>query len=340
MSKNRVLAFTVLLAVTIPIFLYGVRFTHKNEKETESFIRNYKGIKLKLEFSKEAHFLVTEMRIYKGRFFLDDFHNRVIVEIDERGNILREFGKKGKGPGEFMRIEGWDIDSSGIYVFDSENSRITEMDFEGSVRSTTKLNKLFLVGNRLNNDKYLFFRADWSAHNESIFYVFDTKDSSYSKLEIEFLKNHSGLALAGFLIKNNQGVFALAGYNFGYILGIDGKGNFLYQTNTIDQTPPAKVIMAGSLKMLDPEAPDTLYSGFADSQRLYLISAIKAENEREKNNLPIDVYDVLNGGYLYSFYIPLYKDEPPVVIAVDAKNNRMIAYQGQTLTFYKLMNRL
>lgn len=340
LSKYKILSLVMIGAIALPIGLYVISILQNDyakSGENIYFKRNYKEIKLNIEFAKEIDFLVTKVKVYKNKIFVDDFYSRQIVEIDDHGNVLKRFGKKGQGPGEFMRIDAWDIDEDGIYAVDSEMLRITELDFNGNLKTNISLNRLFLAANKLVQNKYLLFCLE---KYESDFYIFDCKENSYSKLASEFFRNKDGLAVVGFLTKNaDNGTLFFAGYHHGYIMAIDKQGHLLYQTYTIDKTPLPKVIkQSGGIQFIDPTATETINSCFSEADKLYLISVIKAQNEREINNLPIDVYDVSNGNYLYSFYIPLYSDEPPGAIAIDTKNRRIIAHQGESIIFYTLAN--
>ena len=70
---------------------------------------------------------------------LDSGNNRVMV-YDNNGNFLREFGRIGQGPGEFMDPSDINIDREGnIYVLDTGNGRIQKFDPEGNYVSNAKI---------------------------------------------------------------------------------------------------------------------------------------------------------------------------------------------------------
>jgi peptidylamidoglycolate lyase len=68
-----------------------------------------------------------------GDFYVTDgYKNFRVVKFSRDGKYLLEWGKKGKGPGEFDIPHGLAIDSAGhIYVNDRSNSRIQVFDLQG-----------------------------------------------------------------------------------------------------------------------------------------------------------------------------------------------------------------
>jgi len=68
-----------------------------------------------------------------GRIFISDgYANARIVEYDQRGRRMREWGRPGTGPGEFHLPHGIAADDRNIlYVADRENGRIQRFDLDG-----------------------------------------------------------------------------------------------------------------------------------------------------------------------------------------------------------------
>lgn len=69
-----------------------------------------------------------------GSFYVSDgYRNSRIVKFNAAGKYLFEWGKAGKGPGEFDIPHAIDLDNKGhVYVADRENSRIQVFDSTGN----------------------------------------------------------------------------------------------------------------------------------------------------------------------------------------------------------------
>jgi len=68
----------------------------------------------------------------KGNIWISDTGNDRIVEFDEKGEYVREFGKEGSGKGEFKSPKGVAIDSSdNVWVVDSGNNRVQKFNSKG-----------------------------------------------------------------------------------------------------------------------------------------------------------------------------------------------------------------
>lgn len=74
-----------------------------------------------IAFAKSGHVFVS-----------DGYCNGRVIEYDAGGNKVREWGKRGTGPGEFNTVHGIAINSQGnIYVADRENGRLQWFDPQG-----------------------------------------------------------------------------------------------------------------------------------------------------------------------------------------------------------------
>lgn len=68
----------------------------------------------------------------KGSYYVADAGNARIAHFDAAGNLTGQWGKKGKGPGEFSTAHSLALDKKGrVYVGDRGNKRIQVFDGEG-----------------------------------------------------------------------------------------------------------------------------------------------------------------------------------------------------------------
>jgi outer membrane protein assembly factor BamB len=69
----------------------------------------------------------------KGRIYISDgYGNARVLEYNQKGERVRQWGKKGVGPGEFNQPHGIAVDNEGIvYVADRNNARLQRFDLDG-----------------------------------------------------------------------------------------------------------------------------------------------------------------------------------------------------------------
>jgi len=69
----------------------------------------------------------------KGNIFIYDSQEKSITKLNNEMNFVKKFGRKGKGPGEFLRINLLELDEKGcVYIYDSGNMRLTVFDNDGN----------------------------------------------------------------------------------------------------------------------------------------------------------------------------------------------------------------
>jgi 6-bladed beta-propeller len=91
----------------------------------------------------------------KGRLFITDgYGNARVLEYTPDGKRVKQWGKRGTGPGEFRLPHAIQIDEEGtVYVADRENGRIQKFDldgrFLGEIPHLGRVYSLKLAGNAL-----------------------------------------------------------------------------------------------------------------------------------------------------------------------------------------------
>jgi DNA-binding beta-propeller fold protein YncE len=90
-----------------------------------------------------------------GEFFVTDgYGNARVLKFDRTGRLLKQWGTKGTGPGEFNLPHSVCLDARGhVYVGDRENDRVQIFDADGNFLDAWKESGapygLFLAGGRL-----------------------------------------------------------------------------------------------------------------------------------------------------------------------------------------------
>jgi hypothetical protein len=72
-----------------------------------------------------------------GNIFVSDgYNNKRVVKFDKNGKFLKDFGSRGKGPGQFEDVHTIQVDHQGnVYVGDRSNKRLSVFDNEGTFKT-------------------------------------------------------------------------------------------------------------------------------------------------------------------------------------------------------------
>ncbi len=81
---------------------------------------------------------ITSVEVSKDRVYLLSYPLSKFYIVDFKGKILRTFGRKGSGPGEFMKPRGFSLKPGEIWIYDFLNSRIQVFDHKGNFLRSIK----------------------------------------------------------------------------------------------------------------------------------------------------------------------------------------------------------
>lgn len=319
------------------------------------FKRTYINDAIKFVRAFEVKKQVLSLQYAQGRLYLADLQN--IACTDSVGNVLRVYGRQGKGPGEFLQIDGHVINKEGICILDPINLRATEFNHEGVMTHLFDFSTSFRRGVPINTNKFLLQPKQGGTATEEEFEVLDisTKQTQSIKTprfqesaqSVFFARN---MELDGMLINNGNGTIFRISFMTGEFVAFDSEGKVKYRKKTIDQTPVATVMTKGEGKnmgaMYDMEKTRLVnVSSTADSRYLYISSNAQSPEIAHKNNLNsesvVDIYRIDTGDYVCSIKIPKYNDpqyagalEFPPIIAIAPVG--IYVYQGMNICYYSL----
>ncbi len=72
-----------------------------------------------------------------GNIFVSDgYNNKRVVKFDKNGRFIKDFGSRGKGPGQFEDVHTIQVDHAGnVYVGDRSNKRLDVFDNDGNFKT-------------------------------------------------------------------------------------------------------------------------------------------------------------------------------------------------------------
>ena len=69
-------------------------------------------------------------------FFVYDARSKKVIELDKNGDVVNKYGGKGRGPGEFLKVNNIFLTNKYLYVSDPLQWRITRFQIDGDLAGT------------------------------------------------------------------------------------------------------------------------------------------------------------------------------------------------------------
>ena len=141
---------------------------HKAEKENissipESIMGASRYILVKEESAEFLCQNFDKIEYYKDRFFILDFFKKKLVVCDKWGNLVAKVGRRGNGPGEYMNIVDFDVDSKGsVYCLDGQLDKLFIYDSNLKEKSNLKLSFEADAIQIFDNGDFLFALSSWN----------------------------------------------------------------------------------------------------------------------------------------------------------------------------------
>jgi hypothetical protein len=289
--------------------------------------RQYIDPKIALISSFEGPADMFLLKYWKSNLYVQTWSSKVLHKIDPKnGSILKTYGKKGHGPGEFMKILSVTIDSSGITFLDGTNLTASLYSHEGSLRQSDKMNvnQTLTAGTKLSGDEYLVKALDpgLDSETEEGFKIINVKTN---QIRIISAKRREPTKLQGMqrimevggpIINRNSGTIYRFSTGNSLFLAFDTKGNPLYEKHTIDraESPTMQTKEVAGQKFTVNTGRNINIDVCPEGDFFYILSNAPAPDIREIspgiNAIGvIDVYKAKTGEYVYSFKVPQHNDQ-------------------------------
>lgn len=146
---------------------------------------------------------VDRIRFANGMIYLGDFSGDKIVAHDEAGKFCFTIDKRGQGPGEYLEIKSFAVDSQYVYVLDNYNHKVFMYDcYDGSFRQAKPLPIVAWDIETLANGEFLLAFVPMSGdvnmpHSKHLLFVTD-KDFNIIKRLLPYVDSENSLPYRNF----------------------------------------------------------------------------------------------------------------------------------------------
>ena len=119
---------------------------------------------------------ISQLEYFEGRFYINDNQTKKLKVFDESGKYLFDIGKQGRGPGEYVSIRTFFINSTDrkICIIDPSSSAIHEFSLEGVFLQTKRFGS-FGIGSatkaKYANGRIFFNKPVDFTQNMAYFFV-------------------------------------------------------------------------------------------------------------------------------------------------------------------------
>jgi hypothetical protein len=304
--------FCISVGVVICVFFYSKQLNHRSNSFTRLFPPHFLSDAKILPLKYNSFYLAgyTNHTIFLGNSTAAVFVLKANYNLTDSGHFLLEVPKTTKIIYPSIKVI---IDTPDIFMIEGITPRI----LHGVLKSDS-----------MTDTKYLSLTFDQVTLISKSSMGIKTFDPSLRQNILA--KTNLGLTTVkrfpDLLTKNGDGIFSLDGiiasnrtnrrliYVYFYknqFIYLDTNFNPLLKGKTIDSitVPHIKLSRINSQNAITFSAPPLVVnkSCFLDTSLLYINSGMRARNETEEifnDNSVIDIYNLKNGEYIYSFYVP------------------------------------
>jgi hypothetical protein len=234
------------------------------------------------------------------------------------------------------------VDSPQISILAANVPAIIETQLGKDYKVYKLSTSLFTRSASIGNNSYVLRGFDKSINTpDQIFLKTNTKTGSISKeINISEKNNDAGISTDGALhFDNRTNLIIYSFYYKNHFLCLDTNLALVYKGNTIDSFTSSSLKVGSTENIITNTSPKRFVNANSSVSNGYLYnnSQIKADNETNDkftNNSVIDIYDIKNGTYRESLYIPSYKKEKMSKFRV--VDDLIIAFYKNHIVSYRL----
>jgi len=237
------------------------------------------------------------------------------------------------------------VDFPDVYIFTQNSKLVIKYNLVSKQIMKNNLNEMFSKGLPILNNSFILRTMD-STKSDQVFKKIVIGNDTHSKVANDILEKvgDGGFSTDGMLYydKHSKNLCYTFFYRNGFI-AMDSDLNLLYRARTIDtitipQLYGKKIVSKSKVSFTYSGTPTFInLRGSVNNSRLFLRSALKADNEdatRFLQNSVLDVYDTKNGNYRGSFYLPTYGNKKAAEFKV--LDGLLVAIYDKTILVYKL----
>lgn len=209
---------------------------------------------------------INKVKVFQDEIFVLDLELRKLSVFDKTGKFLRNIGRMGRGPGEFMLLENFEIDYSRneLLLLDGNDSRLLIYDTDGNYKSSVYIRNMATSVARMANGNFvlLYGLGELRGNDNYILTICDPKGNVLNR----YIENP---VTATFTIRTYNSLIPLSG---GSIYFMPQFGNVVYSISETDKIIPVWEMRSNSGLI---GFSDIVDSGITDDSMRFLFEFLK-----------------------------------------------------------------
>lgn len=345
MRKKTLLSIFSITFITIAILLTLLLSTKMPNDQNNGFTRKWLTTELKvLQKTSVSSELSTINGVSNSNIYLTGSNPRAILMLNKNFQKKDTFHLEFKAPENLLAPNTLTVDSPWLYLHINNLKTIIFGQFPDQKITLTQLNTEIFIRSVQISPSSLIIRVFDPNVQKQVFQKIDNTTGNVVKESLLIQdQSDAGFSTDGLLkydIASNKIMYVEFFKN--RLFCLDTNLNLIYKGHTIDTTFTNSVQVAsketgkGTASILPASARNIVNKNcFVNNRLLFVISALKADNERTNvfnQNTSIDVYQVEDGNYVGSFLVPHINNL--TAKSITASNNTLFAlYPGLLATF-------
>jgi hypothetical protein len=243
-----------------------------------------------------------------GNIYVLDMQDCSVKKFDSNGVLIRKYGRKGKGPGEFEGPFRIDVADNGKLLVLDPNLRKCEF-FEGDKTKQFILSIMSQAACFIDSTSFATLQV-LMPFDYSVLIKHDISGNSSKECQNLILNNDAlniGTLpfLSGEILSVNKNGFLYVPDFMNHFVKYSNEGKIIYARNTIDNIKLPS-IQRDNPNMVDFRLPKeyiSFYYAFVVNDKFYNVSYKATIRKSSGLDYVIDVYSLDNGDYQYSFIL-------------------------------------
>jgi len=319
--------------LAVPILLLVIFYFRPQRQLRSEFRRVFNTKTVRVVDTIPVGGLVDGISIDNGNLYINQRFS--FVRLNKKHEITGKFPAKNQD--HQSPVVNFYVLNDSLYYYQANGKAIHLVDLKDNTWRDFNFNFPITYFARLKNNSFLFVENVLGGGGIRLHYKAYDSPTQHIDTSAFSSDTSAGMKFSGNWISSARNEAFFIPFYDDNILCFTSGGNLKYKIKAVDwQNQPLDVIKEGSRYYLTPEARLLRLGSGIHNNKLFISSFVRTSNQSAgefENNLTIDVYDVATGTYLFTFYIPNFKEKKATDFAISNGKLLYAVYNSQIVVY-------